>query len=390
MKRIMILIIFFLTVSYLGAQRYNGELYVFQSGGTARTWVVEDASTIYGLYSSGYPIKTSGYDYKTTPIPVYAINCEFGEGEDIYYALYKVSVNGDYMYVDFRDCHYANGDGLYGTDYDDCDVRIEYFPATHNFKSYNSDLGTWRTIANHGTVRVWEDSRKSPSYAISSGFGVPNTPTGFDSSLESTGGGQYSPKLDWNANTDYDIDAYQLWRKLNNDSWFLKATINHPTTTYTDYSIIIAGKNTNYVYYKLRAKDWGSLYSSYTGIQTLRYNMSMSIVDNNESSIDVIILTPEEFTLYQNSPNPFNPSTTISFALPEPCHVNLIIYDIMGNKIDQVFLDDLASGSHQLRWNGEKPNGESVASGIYIYKLEAIALNSGNIYVENKKMQYMR
>lgn len=94
MKNKPIIILMFIAISYLGAQRYNGELYVRQDGGTSRTWVVEDQSTIYGLYSSGYPIKTSGYDYKTAT--GYSILCRFGEGQDIYYALYKVSVNGDY------------------------------------------------------------------------------------------------------------------------------------------------------------------------------------------------------------------------------------------------------------------------------------------------------
>lgn len=297
------------------------------------------------------------------------------------------------MYVDFRDCHYANGDGLYGTDYDDCDVRIEYFPATHNFKSYNSAEQSWRTIANHGTVRVWEDNRKSPSYAISSGFGVPNTPTGFDSSLESTGGGQYSPKLDWNANTDYDIDGYQLWRRLDGGSWLVKANLDHPTTSYTDYSVVITGKNTKYANYKLKARDWGNLFSGFTHVEMVRYNYVLYKVDESDKSNKTTlanVIEPMQFELFQNSPNPFNPSTTISFALPEPCNVKLTVYDIMGNKIDQIFLDDLASGRHQLRWNGEKPNGESVASGIYIYKLEAIALKSGKVYSENKKMQYMR
>ncbi len=389
MKKIVILFIgMILLINTAMSQRYNGELYANQTGGDSEIWVIEDWSTIYGYYDDGYPIETSGYH--SVIDTGYSIDAHFGEDQDIYYGLYKLSVNGDYMFIDFRDCHYANGDGLYGTDYDHPDVRIEYFPATHNFKSQDQDGGGWRVVANHGTVRAWEDSRKSPSYAISSGFGVPNTPTGFDSSLESTGGGQYSPKLDWNANTDYDIDAYQLWRKLNSGSWTLRATINHPTTTYTDYSIIIASKNTNYVYYKLRAKDWGSLYSSYTGIETLRYNMSTSIVDNNESSIDVIILTPEEFTLYPNSPNPFNPSTTISFALPEPSHVTITIFDITGKTIDYLTLDNLAVGKQSIQWPAESKNGTSLTSGVYLLHIEAIGINTNQVYTSQNKMHLLK
>ncbi len=382
MKKIVILLIgMILLINIAMSQRYNGELYANQTGGESVTWVIEDWSTIYGHYDDGYPIETSGYHYVTEN--GYHIDAHFGENQDIYYGLYKLSANGDYIYIDFRDCHYANGDG-YGTDYDHPDVRIEYFPATHNFKSQDQDGGGWRVVANHGTVEVWEDSRKDPSYAISSGFGVPNTPTGFDSSLESIGGGQYSPKLDWNTNTDYDIDGYQIWRKLNNGSWNFERIINHPTTTYTDYSIIIASKNTNYVHYKLRAKDWGSLYSNYTSIETLRYNRSLNIVNNNESIIKVI---PEEFTLYANSPNPFNPSTTISFALPEPSNVNITIFDITGKAIDHLVLDNLAVGKQSIQWSGD---AGSLPSGIYLLKIEVIGINTGKVYTAQNKMHLLK
>lgn len=385
MKKITILLLgMTLVINTAMSQRYQGELYAYQTGGDSETWVIEDWSTIYGYYEDGYPIETSGYHYVTNT--GYNINANFGEGDDIYYGLYKLSVNGDYIYIDFRDCDYSNGDG-FGTNYIDPDTKIEYFPATHNFKSYNSYTTSWRTISNHGTVRVWEDDRKTDETHPSSCFGVPDTPTGFDSSLESTGGGEYSPKLDWNANSNYDIDAYQLWRKIGLGIWSVKATISDPTTTYTDYDIVVGDKNTNYVYYKLRAKDWGALYSGYTGIETIRYESFSPVIKDNDKEINSI---PEEFYLYPNYPNPFNPSTNVSFALPGPSHVTISIYNVTGKLIDQIAIYNLGTGKHSIQWLGNNVKGTQVATGIYILNIQATNINTGETYSANNKLHLMK
>ncbi len=79
---------------------------------------------------------------------------------------------------------------------------------------------------------------------------------------------------------------------------------------------------------------------------------------------------PKEFALFGNYPNPFNPQTTIAFALPERAQVNLKIYNIAGQLVwshDKEF----EAGNHSITWNSQNNNGEIVASGIYLYKLVA-------------------
>lgn len=75
---------------------------------------------------------------------------------------------------------------------------------------------------------------------------------------------------------------------------------------------------------------------------------------------------PVKFSLYQNFPNPFNPSTNISFDLPEPSFITLSVYGVKGQKITVLVNEKLNSGRFTYNWDG----GRS-PSGIYFYKLES-------------------
>lgn len=68
--------------------------------------------------------------------------------------------------------------------------------------------------------------------------------------------------------------------------------------------------------------------------------------------------------LGQNFPNPFNPATNISFALPKSTYVKLIVYDMLGREVARPVDGQLAAGYHTVTWDASR-----VASGIYIYRL---------------------
>ena len=89
---------------------------------------------------------------------------------------------------------------------------------------------------------------------------------------------------------------------------------------------------------------------------------------------------PEIFTLAQNYPNPFNAGTNISFSLPSAGYVQLSIYDLLGRKVTILIDSFLPAGSHLVTWNGRSGNGESMATGIYFYRLAAEGFD------ETKKM----
>ncbi|MEA2030361.1 MAG: choice-of-anchor L domain-containing protein [candidate division Zixibacteria bacterium] len=80
---------------------------------------------------------------------------------------------------------------------------------------------------------------------------------------------------------------------------------------------------------------------------------------------------PARFGLSQNYPNPFNPTTMIDFSLAEPGHVELTVFNVLGQEVTILIDDQLDSGEHQITWDGYDSNGKQVSSGIYLYRLKA-------------------
>jgi flagellar hook assembly protein FlgD len=76
-------------------------------------------------------------------------------------------------------------------------------------------------------------------------------------------------------------------------------------------------------------------------------------------------------TLYQNHPNPFNPSTVIRYYLPERGHVVLDVYDTSGRRVVRLVDGERDKGMHHADWSGADARGIPVASGVYFYRLSA-------------------
>lgn len=96
-------------------------------------------------------------------------------------------------------------------------------------------------------------------------------------------------------------------------------------------------------------------------------------INNDDQNI------PEEMKLDQNFPNPFNPSTTISFSIPAKSLYSLIIYDILGREVALLFNRELLPGNHKISFNAQ-----ILPSGVYFYKL------AGNNYSIVKKMMLVK
>ena len=89
-------------------------------------------------------------------------------------------------------------------------------------------------------------------------------------------------------------------------------------------------------------------------------------------SLDVTgVEVPNSVVLNQNHPNPFNPSTSISYYLPDSCQTKLTIHDMRGHQIALLCDEKQADGEHEVQWDGNDSNGTAVASGSYIAKLIA-------------------
>ena len=95
-------------------------------------------------------------------------------------------------------------------------------------------------------------------------------------------------------------------------------------------------------------------------------------------------LVPTEFLLFQNFPNPFNPITEIRYALPRQSEVNLAIFNLRGQKVKTLVSAKQEAGFYQVSWDATSDAGTKVASGLYIYRIEA------GPHLEVKKLMLMK
>ena len=102
------------------------------------------------------------------------------------------------------------------------------------------------------------------------------------------------------------------------------------------------------------------------------------------SSVFADKLLPSNFSLNQNYPNPFNPATIIKYQLPMLSNVELIIYNIMGQKVITLVNEKQTAGFYQVKWKGLNSLGNQVSTGIYFYKLQA------ENFKDIKKMVFIR
>ena len=80
---------------------------------------------------------------------------------------------------------------------------------------------------------------------------------------------------------------------------------------------------------------------------------------------------PDRFNLDQNMPNPFNPSTVIGYQLPEAGMVRLAIYNLLGQEVRVLVNERRDAGTFSATWDGADASGSGVASGIYLYRIQA-------------------
>ena len=80
---------------------------------------------------------------------------------------------------------------------------------------------------------------------------------------------------------------------------------------------------------------------------------------------------PGSFVLNQNYPNPFNPATTIRFDLPDAGEIDLAVYNVSGQRVATLARGQRSAGTYSLRWDGLDDSGRELASGVYLYSLQA-------------------
>jgi ligand-binding sensor domain-containing protein len=168
----------------------------------------------------------------------------------------------------------------------------------------------------------------------------------------------------------FDPLTNDIWAGMLNDEYASVGAINFNGTEWVHYPVINGPFLENSEIYGISTDSTGSIWFSqyYSGFMKLERNNS-SI--NEEQVIQSAIYS-------KNFPNPFNPSTTIKYNIPEDSNVNLTIFNIKGEKVKTLVNNILYKGNHTVTWNGLDTMDNPVSSGVYFYRIKTQKSQSVN------------
>jgi len=173
--------------------------------------------------------------------------------------------------------------------------------------------------------------------------------------------------LNWTTASELNNQGFEIEQSFDNEE-FTKIGFVPGFGTSTEiksYSFTISDVEAGLNYYRLKQID-------FDGTETIY------------SSVEIDGPIPNTFVLNQNHPNPFNPSTTISFSLPVEANVTIKIFNMLGQEITQITGEDFAAGNHNVNFDAS-----DLSSGAYIYTLEAKG-STGAEFKATKKMLLLK
>ncbi len=182
-----------------------------------------------------------------------------------------------------------------------------------------------------------------------------------------TGSVNNNATLKWSTATEVNNYGFDIERSTDNKTWakigFVAGSGN--SNSPKNYSYTDQPDGGTSFSYRLKQIDVGGAYKYY-------------------DAITVSLAGSDKAQLMQNSPNPFNPSTSIKYYVPQAVDVTITIYDILGREVTKIINNQASAGYHVVYWNGRDSYGNAAASGVYLYRLTA-----GN-FSETKKMNLLK
>ena len=155
--------------------------------------------------------------------------------------------------------------------------------------------------------------------------------------------------LNWTTATETNNSGFEIEQKSSADWTTLGFVAGHGTSNASHrYSYVVSNVSPGRSSYRLKQIDRDG---------NFKYSQTV------EATVGT---GPKDYGLSQNYPEPFNPSTTISYDLPTSSRVKLTIYDILGHNVATLVNEQKEAGSYSVQWNAS-----NVASGVYFYRLEA-------------------
>jgi hypothetical protein len=188
---------------------------------------------------------------------------------------------------------------------------------------------------------------------------VPVELTSFSGSVQDGG-----VLLHWTTATELNNKGFDVERSTDHQGWSVIGFVqgNGTTTEPHAYSFTDDEVANDIYYYRLKQIDFSG-----------QFEYSPEI----EVNVD---LTPQNFELHQNFPNPFNPTTSIQFQVPKQSDVTIVVYDMLGQEVKSLFANQVQAGTYTVQWDGSNNSGLKMSSGSYIYRMTADG------FIETKEM----
>ena len=198
----------------------------------------------------------------------------------------------------------------------------------------------------------------------------PRTPSSIEGYFEPNG--QYV-KISWKMNSEADFDRYVIHRSLKQG--FIPDSSNMYIITDTSFFRDSLRADIEKIYYRVVAVDKNNNESNASE------EIVILVTGVEEKRFEIV----SEYRLEQNFPNPFNPSTTIGYRLKEEGYVKIMVYNIQGELLTVLVNETKPAGYHEVEFVAE-----NISSGIYLYRIEIIGRNNIPVFMDMKKMLYIK
>ncbi len=340
-------------------------------------------NTIYHVYSgwigspSLYYIEASAMDEGLSDYFACTINNDAIQGEDV--GVNRNLDNNTFQWTDYMGAHW-NGQVIGGACWDlrqaigqsvTDNLVFKAMQMSPHARSFSDFLHNMLILDNstfsgayHGQIIT-----AFSNHGISTQSFEPTVPQNVQSVSQS------QIQLSWTANPEPDVIGYEVWRSINSQggppgTFSLVATVT--TNSFLDYDLNYGGKWK--VYYKIKAKNTAGLVSDFSNMVTVSSAGFMKQAVGQESSISTL------YSLKQNFPNPFNPSTYIGYQIPDEGLVKLIVFDVLGREVETI-VNELKTPSYYTATF----DASSLPSGIYLARI-SVTSNERKPFVQTIKM----
>jgi len=218
-------------------------------------------------------------------------------------------------------------------------------------EGYNPDSTINNTI--HFDVKIYSNGNHywSDSFEFNADLTPPDVPTNLNALINVN-----SIILSWSPCEAEDLHSYNIYRSAHNDTTLAEYlnSLESDVNVFTDSTLLDSGT----YYYWITALDLMGNESIFSEVDSVHFTI-VGIKDNLES-------IPSEFALFQNHPNPFNPTTIINYQIPMTSNVELSIYNLLGQKVATLVNKKQQAGSYQVEWDAS-----NFSTGVYLYRLSA-------------------